>query len=175
MTQIDRNTSPSGLYFIANLATATFSAALEIEYGANSGNSTCRVKSRSPRADVSATTFLSAPALSSGRKALIVWIMPTTFMLNLWIVCLQRIPRFAKGRDTYICGDVLHEQLPILWAEGRVYSVSIAALVRPRDVKAYYWSNVRRLVSSGPCSRAALLMSMSSFPPVIFETASAAA
>jgi hypothetical protein len=59
-----------------------FTAAFEMEYGAEISNSVPIVKSRSPNPVEIVTTFFAFPFLSSGRKVLIVWMTPMTFTPN---------------------------------------------------------------------------------------------
>lgn len=53
-----------------------------MEYGAEVESSAAIVASRSPTPLVIVMTFFAFPFLSSGRNMLMVWMTPTTLMLN---------------------------------------------------------------------------------------------
>jgi hypothetical protein len=87
-----------------------FTAAFEMEYGAEITNSVAIVTSRSPDPLEIVTTFFAFPFLSSGRKMLIVWMTPMTLTLNYRdLLALPRMPRAAWV--AHRIHEILGEQL----------------------------------------------------------------
>lgn len=70
------------LYVSANFATAMLSAALEIPYAMVAACPKRRTYVGEPMPEEMVKTFFVSPALSRGRKALMVCVVPTTFVLN---------------------------------------------------------------------------------------------
>lgn len=75
---MEKNRMPSALPTAANLATATFIAALLITYGPASSISYALTRSRSAMPDDKVTIFFACPLRMRGRNKLNKWMLPMT-------------------------------------------------------------------------------------------------
>ena len=91
---IARNKNPSALYSAAYFATAIFSAAFDMAYGAWLERPDFNTSSVWPIPLLRVMTFLVVPRRRRGRKALMVCTTPTTLVLN----CTESVSLFVYDR-----------------------------------------------------------------------------